>query len=151
MTVPELKDLEFLLGEWVAAGSGEPGQANGRVTFTFELGRTILVRRNRLEFAATAEASGFTHEDQLITYTEENGEMRGIYFDNEGHTIHYRVSLSPEEHIVYISDVVPEAPRFRMSYLKGQDGTYITRFEIAPPGDPEGFVTHVEGPAKRKN
>ena len=150
MASPEWKDLRFLLGEWVAAGSGEPGQGTGGVSFAFELGDKILVRRNHLEFAATKDNPAFTHEDQLITYKEETGEMGAIYFDNEGHTIHYKVTLSPEGHIVYISETVPGAPRFRMSYLKGLDGTYTTRFEIAPPNNPEGFVIHVEGPAKRK-
>jgi len=150
MAAPDWKDLQFLLGEWTAAGSGEPSQGSGSVTFSFELGDRIFVRRNHLEFAATADQPAFAHDDQLITYKEETGDMRAIYFDNEGHTIHYRVSLSPEGHIVYVSDAVPAAPRFRMSYFKGMDGTYITRFEIAPPGSPEGFVTHVEGPAKRK-
>ena len=150
MTTPEWKDLQFLLGEWIAAGSGEPGRGTGSVSFAFELDGVIFVRRNHLEFAATADQPGFTHDDQLITYKEETGEMRAIYFDNEGHTIHYKVTLSPEGHLVYISEAVPGTPRFRMSYFKGVDGTYITRFEIAPPGSPEAFVTHVEGPAKRK-
>ncbi len=150
MPTIDWKDLEFLLGEWVAAGSGEPGQGTGSVRFDFELGGKILVRRNHLEFAATKDTPAFTHDDQLITYKEETGEMRAIYFDNEGHTIHYQVRLDPDGRIVYISEAVPGAPRFRMSYIKGTGGTYITRFEIAPPGDPEGFVPHVEGPAKRQ-
>jgi hypothetical protein len=150
MSSPEWKDLQFLLGEWVATGSGEPGQGNGSVSFAFEMDGKIFVRRNHLEFAATKDAPAFAHDDQLITYKEETGEMRAIYFDNEGHTIHYKVTISPEGNIVYISEAVPGAPRFRMSYLKGDAGTYSTRFEIAPPNNPDSFVTHVEGPAKRK-
>jgi hypothetical protein len=150
MATPEWKDLQFLLGEWTAAGGGEPGQGTGTVSFDFELGGTIFVRRNHLEFAATLDNPAFTHDDQLITYKEETGEMRAIYFDNEGHTIHYKVTLSPDGDIAYISDAIPEAPRFRMSYLKGDAGEYTTRFAIAPPNNPEGFVTHVEGQAKRK-
>ncbi len=150
MTTPDWKDLQFLAGEWIAAGSGEPGQGTGFVSFHFELDRNIFVRRNQLEFEATADRPAFTHEDELITFKEETGEMGAIYFDNEGHTIHYKVTCMPEAQIVYISDAIPGAPRFRMSYFKGVDRTYITRFEIAPPGNPEGFVTYVEGPAKRK-
>ena len=150
MAAADWKDLQFLAGEWTATGGGQPGQGNGSVNFQFELDGKIFVRRNHLEFATTADQPAFTHDDQLTTFKEETGEMGAIYFDNEGHTIHYKVALSPEGHIVYISEAIPGAPRFRMSYLKGMDGTYITRFEIAPPGNPEGFVTHVEGPAKRK-
>jgi hypothetical protein len=60
------------------------------------------------------------------------------------------VTLGPDDTIVYISDLVPSAPRFRMTYLKGTAGLYTTRFEIAPPSHPDEFVVHVEGPAKRK-
>ncbi len=118
MATPDWKDLQFLLGEWTAAGSGEPGQGTGSVTVAFELGGRIFVRRNHLEFDATTNQPAFTHDDQLITYKEETGEMRAIYFDNEGHTIHYTVTLSPEGLIVYISETVPGAPRFRMSYFR---------------------------------
>ncbi len=150
MPSPQWKDLQFLLGEWTASGGGQPGEGTGSVTFAFELDGRIFVRRNHLEFAATPSQPAFTHDDQLITYIEETGEMRAIYFDNEGHTIHYQVTISPEGHIVYLSEAIPNSPRFRMSYFKGQSGTYITRFEIAPPGSPDAFITHVEGPAWRK-
>jgi hypothetical protein len=147
---PEWKDLQFLPGEWDATGSGEPGQGIGSVSFTFELGNKILVRRNHLEFAATKNTPAFAHDDQLITYKEENGEMRAIYFDNEGHTIHYEVSISPEGNIVYSSNKVQGTPRFRMSYIRDGDGVYSTRFEIAPPDDPDRSIVHVEGPATKK-
>ncbi len=150
MTAPQWKDLEFLLGEWVAAGSGQPGQGEGSVSFAFELDGHILIRRNHLAFAATPDNPAFCHDDQLITFLEETGEMHAIYFDNEGHTIRYKVSISPAGAIVYDSEALPGVPRFRMSYIKAEGDTYITRFEIAPPGNPEGFVTHVEGAARRK-
>jgi hypothetical protein len=44
----------------------------------------------------------------------------------------------------------PSAPRFCTTYLKGENGTVITRFEIAPSGDMDGFAIYVEGTAKRK-
>ncbi len=150
MATLDWNDLQFLLGEWTAAGTGAPGEGTGSTTFAFELDGKLFVRRNHVDWSGAPGQSAFAHDDQLITYKEETGAMRAIYFDNEGHTIHYTVTLSPEGHIVYISEAVPGAPRFRMSYIKGTDGTYVTRFEIAPPGNPEGFVTHVEGPARRK-
>jgi hypothetical protein len=149
LSTPDWKELEFLLGEWTAEGGGQPGQGIGSVRFTFELGGSILVRRNHLDFAATPSAPAFAHDDLLITFREESGELGAIYFDNEGHTIHYRVTFQPDGRVVYISEALPGAPRFRMSYLKDRSGGYATRFEIAPPGDPEGFVVHVEGPARR--
>ncbi len=150
MTATDWQAWEFLLGDWVAAGSGEPGQGSGTVSFSLELDGRILVRRNHLDFAATKDAAAFVHDDLLITFREENGEVGAIYFDNEGHTIHYKVALQPDGSLVHVSDEVPGAPRFRMTYIKDPGGTYITRFEIAPPGNPQGFVVHVEGPARRK-
>jgi len=76
--------------------------------------------------------------------------MRAIYFDNEGHVIPYAVT-STDEAIILVSDPEQSAPRFRTTYWKVENGTVITRFEIAPPGSPDGFAVYVEGSAKRKD
>ncbi len=104
---PEWKDFQFLLANGRLLGAVSPARGPESFYFDFELGGKIFVRRNHLEFAATRDNPAFAHDDQLITYKEETGEMRAIYFDNEGHTIHYKVTLSPEGDLVYISDAIP--------------------------------------------
>lgn len=52
--------------------------------------------------------------------------------------------------LTFLSDGSPQAPRQRLTYVQNVDGTLKMKFEIAPPGKPEAFVTHVEGVAHRE-
>jgi hypothetical protein len=60
------------------------------------------------------------------------------------------VTTAEEGTVTLVSDPLPSEARFRTTYLKGQNGAVITRFEIAPPGNPDGFAVYIEGAAKRK-
>ncbi len=76
--------------------------------------------------------------------------MRAIYFDNEEHTIHYEVSISPDQNsIILESDPVPSAPQFRFTYIKTGDDTLDARFEMTPPGQPGDWFVYLEGSSKR--
>ncbi len=149
MTTPDWNPWQFLSGEWIGEGGGQPGQGGGSMIFEFDLQGQVLLRRNHMDFLPTPERPAFAHDDLTVIYPESSGRLHAIYFDNEGHVIHYAVT-STDDTIVLVSDPEPSAPRFRTTYLKGENGTVITRFEIAPPGDPDGFAIYVEGTAKRK-
>jgi hypothetical protein len=149
MTSPNWDPWQFLLGEWVGEGGGAPGQGGGSMTFDFELQKQVLLRKNHMDFTATPERPAFAHDDLTIIFPNPAGVLRAIYFDNEGHVIPYAVTPT-EDAIILVSDPEPSAPRFRTTYLKGEDGTVITRFEIAPAGNSDGYAIYVEGRAKRK-
>jgi len=142
----------FLLGKWTGKASGQPGEGTGTFSFRFELQGKILVRRNRDDFPATKERAAFSHEDLLVIYPETGGpRTRAIYFDNEGHVIHYTAEFFEDKNtLIFLSDPAPSAPRFRLSYTKGENGSLVIGFAIAPPGKPEAFSTHVEGAARRQ-
>ena len=86
----------------------------------------MLVRRN------VNNTPGQKHEDLMIVYSE--GGLHAIYFDTEGHTIRYAISLPREEHGgVRFRRSRPEIPpvvRSRGAKLNGKfevDGkTYLT-------------------------
>jgi hypothetical protein len=143
---------KFLVGTWTAEGHGEPGEGKGAFSFQVELQGKILVRRNRLEFAATPQRPAFAHEDLLVVYRDADATpMRAIYFDSEGFVIHYTAAFSEGGKVLtFLSDASPQAPRQRLTYVQNGDGTLKVRFAIAPPGKPEAFVTHVEGIARRE-
>ena len=141
---------EYLLGEWEGEHEGDPGQGYGRFSFSFELDENILVRRNQTVFPATKERAGFAHDDLLIIYTEFNGAMRAIYFDNEEHVIHYEVNVLPDQKTITLeSDLTLSAPQFRFTYIKTGEDTLEARFEMAPPGAPGAFAIYLEGTATR--
>src|SRR2546422_10421978 len=76
--------LQYLLGDWIGEGSGEPGQGSGSFSFTAELDGKILVRRNRAEYPKTKDRAAYSHEDLMIVYRQPGEErVRAAYFDNE--------------------------------------------------------------------
>jgi hypothetical protein len=140
--------FRFLVGEWVGEGSGSPGQGSGAFTFAFELGKSILQRTSSASYPATKDRPAFTHEDLMVVYFERNA-ARAIYFDNEEHVIRYGVFCSADS-VIFLSDPIPSAPRFRLTYSRtGSDRVAIV-FEIAPPGNPEAFSRYLQGSARRK-
>jgi hypothetical protein len=145
------KDWEFLLGDWDGGDKEHPEQGYGTFSFSLDLDSNILMRKNRTVFPDTPERHGYTHDDLLIIYTEITGRKRAIYFDNEGHVIHYEVRTSPgQKDIVLESDANPSAPQFRFTYIKTGENSLAARFEIALPGQAGEFTTYLEGTAKRR-
>ena len=141
----------FLVGTWMAEGHAEPGKGQGSFSFQFELQGKVLARRNQLAFSATPQRPAFIHEGLLVVYREgDSNPNRAIYFDSEGFVIHYTASFSEDgEVLTFLSDAAPQAARQRLTYVQNSDGSLDVKFEIAPPGKPDAFVTHVEGVARR--
>lgn len=149
---------KFLVGAWSAEGHGEPGEGKGGFTFRIELQGKILERRSRVDFPATPKRPAFSHEDLLVIYRDAKTtpdralyfDRRAIYFDSEGFVIHYTASFSLDgKTLTFLSDLDPEAPRQRLTYVQNPDGSLSVKFEIAPPGKPDAFVLHVGGVAHR--
>ncbi len=151
MTTP-WKPYRFLVGEWTGEGGGEPGKGSGRFSFDWDLQEKVLVRRNRAEYPAAQGRPAFSHEDLMVIYrADRGGPTKAIYFDSEDHVINYAVTFSDDRRtLTFLSDAVPAAPRFRLSYTKDQDDSMRIKFEIAPPGKPGGFKTYLEGNARRQ-
>jgi hypothetical protein len=145
-------DWKFLVGEWNAVeSSGVPGQASkGGFTLAADLGGEILVRKNHAEYPATAGRPAFSHDDLMIIY-HEGGATKAFYDDNEGHTIHYDVTVSPDKkEIVFLSEKGIPGPQYRLTYDDLQAGAVKVQFEIAPPDKPGQFTKYVEATVHRK-
>jgi hypothetical protein len=144
--------FEYLLGDWVGEGGGQPGQGTGEFSFHLDLQSRILVRKSYAAYPATKDRPAFRHEDLMVVYREsDNAPPRALYFDSEGHVIHYSVAASADKKTIeFLSEVSPSSPRYRLTYVKTGSDTLTFRFEIAPPGKPETFSTYIEAKAKRK-
>jgi hypothetical protein len=142
----------FLLGEWEGKGQGGPGQGSGSFAFALDLHDTVVVRRNHSEYPAADKRPAVVHDDLMVCYHEADGKkVRAEYWDSEGHAIHYGAELSADgKTLVFVSDPQPQAPSFRLTYTKRDDGSLGIRFEIAPPGKADAFTTYLEGSAARK-
>jgi hypothetical protein len=141
---------QYLVGDWVGEGGGRPGQGTGRFSFRWDLQKHVLVRRNVAEFPAAQGRPAAVHEDLMVIHPAEKGAMKAVYFDSEGHVIHYTVEAAKDRGtLVFVSDPSPSAPRFRLSYVKRQGDEVLIKFEMSPPGKPDGFRTYLEGKARR--
>ena len=144
--------FEFLFGDWVGEGGGQPGQGIGEFSFHPGLQNRILVRKSYAAYPPTKDRPASRHEDLTVVYKDsDSAPLRAIYFDNEGHVINYSITISPDRKTIeFVSDMLPSSPRFRLTYVKTSSDALSLRFEIAPPGRPDSFSTYIEAKAKRK-
>jgi hypothetical protein len=130
------KALAFLEGTWDAhAQAGSAGaQSTGTYTFKPELKHHVLVRRSDSATCNGPANFDCQHSDVLYVYQEaEDRPLKAIYFDNEGHVIHYAVSTPDSSTAIFISDVSPSGPQFRLVY-ELKDSVMWGKFQMRMPG-----------------
>jgi len=143
-----LQPLEFLLGDWTSKGGTELGESEGLSSFARELDGRIMVRRSWTRFIS-GRAAETKHEDLLVIFPQGPGAgLRAIFFDGEGHVIHYSVTVPSSQTAVFESDPAQPGPRFRLTHeVKGE--SLETKFEIALPGQTE-YKTYISGASTKK-
>jgi hypothetical protein len=141
-------DLTFLIGEWSGTGGGDPGQGLGSFSFVPDLQGRVLVRRAHTEYPASASAPALVHDDLLIVYADLR---KAIYFDNEGHVIHYDITTDRNaKTVTFLSVDAPPSPLFRLSYNQTGPDTLRITFELAATGKREDLRPYVAGEVTRK-
>jgi hypothetical protein len=134
------KPLQFLLGTWQASTFGNDVKSFGTYTFQTELNGTVLARHGSADTCKGPADFNCDHHDllylfhEVATGTGDNG-IRAIYFDGEGHVLHYKVSTPTANSVVFQTEPGP-GPQFRLTYeLSG--GVMTGKFQMAPPGQSE--------------
>lgn len=139
----------WLMGNWIGQGSGQPGQGGGTFSFSLDLDKKILVRKSHSEYPAEDHQQATIHDDLMIVYLDHTGNpSNAIYFDNEGHTINYQIAYS-DKSIVLTSKKKPNVPIFRLTYTKLDHETIDTKFEMSQDG--MKFITYIEGESRKTN
>jgi len=138
-----LAPLRFLLGEWRAIPSGKPGEATGSATFATRLQDRVILRFSFAEYPALASRDGFRHDDLMVIYADASAQLRADYWDNEGHVVHYLVQPRGSDEVVFFSEAPAAEPHYRLTYKLAPDGALGGRFEIAPAGAAETFITYL--------
>jgi hypothetical protein len=152
-SAPNWTPFSWLVGDWVGEGAAsDRGQGTGGFSFTLDLQKNILVRKNWADYPATNGRAAFRHDDLMIAYQESAKDpVQAIFFDSEGHVIRYSTSASTLDNTVrFTSDAQPSTQRYRLTYVKTGEKTLSLKFEIAPPDKPDAFVTYIEATAHRK-
>jgi hypothetical protein len=139
------KPLQFLIGTWEAKtlGGSAGAAGSGTYSFRFELRNHLLARHTNSAACKGPADFDCEHGDLLYVYPEGPGQaLKAIYFDNEGHVIHYDVSAPTPNTVIFLSESSQPGPQFRLSYeLKGS--TMFGKFQIRPPGQTE-FKSYLE-------
>ena len=138
-TAPSTKDpfhsLSFLEGTWTATVQNNATvSGSGHYIFQRELDGHILARHSTSDPNCTAPANfDCSHGDLLYVFQEAPGApLKAIYFDNEGHVIHYEVSTPAPDRVVFLS--APTAgPHFQLIY-ELKSGVMTGRFQMRMPG-----------------
>ena len=139
---------KWLIGDWVGEGSGKPGEGKGWFSLKEDLSGKVLVRKNHSEYPAANGKPETIHDDLMIIYTDNNGDpSKAVYFDNEGHNINYSISYTGTT-IIFMSDKIPNAPVFRLTYTAINTDTVGIKFEMSQDG--EKFMTYTDGKCSRK-
>ncbi len=133
------KALSFLEQNWEANTNGYAGvNSAGSYTFRRELGGHILARRSTGEVTCKGPADfDCGHGDMLYVYPDAPGQqLKAIYFDNEGHVIHYDVFTPTPLSVIFLSEPSGGGPQFRLMYeLKG--ALLFGKFQSQMPGQAE--------------
>ena len=135
--------LSFLIGTWDArTAGGSAAQVVGTYTFQMELKGHVLARHAVASDCKGPQDFDCQHADMLYVYQDSSGTgFKAIYFDNEGHVIHYAVTTPGPSTVIFLSEPNP-GPRFRLVYrLDG--GVMEGKFQSqAPAGN--AWVSYLE-------
>ena len=145
------KSLQFLMGTWEARTQGGSAGAAGVGTYTFqpELRNHVLARHSGSEKCQGPADYDCEHADLLYIYRDASGQSyKAIYFDNEGHVIHYDVSVPTPTTAILLSEASRPGPQFRIVYeLKGT--MMYGKFQMRAPGQTE-FQSYLEWSGVKK-
>jgi hypothetical protein len=145
------QSLRFLFGTWEAKtqGGSAGASATGSYTFQLELRGHVLARHSASEGCKGPDDFNCEHGDLLYVYQEDAGQpLKAIYFDNEGHVIHYDVSTPAPNTAVLVSAASQAGPQYRLIYeLKGS--VMLGKFELRMPGQSE-FRSYLEWSGGRR-
>jgi hypothetical protein len=139
------QSVQFLLGSWQAKTEGGSAKATGSGIYTFrrELGNHILARYSGAKGCKGPADFNCEHGDLLFVYQDGRGQpLKAIYFDNEGHVIHYDVSVTAPETVTFLSEASGAGPQFRLTYVLA--GAVMSgKFQMRMPGQ-TGFKSYLE-------
>jgi hypothetical protein len=145
------KSLTFLEGTWEAKTQGGSAGAteDGTYTFQSELKKHILARHSRSGNCKGPSEFDCEHGDLLYVYQETEGApLKAIYFDSEGHVIHYEVTTPEPDTAVFLSDASHPGPQFQLIY-KLKSSVMSGMFQMRMPSQ-ANWKTYLEWSGGRK-
>jgi hypothetical protein len=143
--------LRFLLGTWEAKTQGGTAGAatSGTYTFQLELRSHVLARHTAGADCKGPSDFNCEHSDLLYLYAAPAGNTwKAIYFDNEGHVIHYDVTAPGANTAIFLSPASDPGPQYRLTY-ELRDRLMLGKFQIRFPGQSD-FRSYLEWSGSKK-
>jgi len=143
--------IRFLLGSWEAKTTGGVAQAQVSAGYSFrlELRDHVMARHSRSKSCSAPDDFNCLHSDLLyISHAATGQSLEAIYFDNEGHVLHYAVSIPKPGTAVFLSDAAQPGPQYRLSYTY-LEGVMSGQFEMKLPGQTD-FTSYLEWSGTRQ-
>jgi hypothetical protein len=143
--------VRFLLGSWEGKTTGGMAQAQapGGYAFRLELRDHVMARHSRSSGCKSPDEFDCLHGDLLYIYPAGSGQgLEAMYFDNEGHVIHYALTTPKTDSVVMLSDPAPAGPQFRLSYDLVA-GVMTGEFQVKMPGQAD-FTSYLEWSGKKQ-
>jgi len=139
----------FLIGTWEAETSGGTAAAKviGLYSFAPELNNHILARHSGNANCKAPASFDCEHSDLLYLYPQGQS-IKAIYFDNEGHVIHYGVTTPTATSAIFLSDPATPGPQFRLVYER-KESILSGKFQMRMPGQSE-FNSYLEWSGSKK-
>jgi hypothetical protein len=114
-----------------------------------ELSGHVLARHSTVAGCKAPADFNCEHLDLLYIYPDGPArKLNAIYFDNEGHVLHYDVSAPGPNSAVFLSDSALPGPQFRLSY-ELKDAMLSGKFQMRMSGQTE-WKSYLEWSGGRK-
>jgi hypothetical protein len=142
-----LEAIQALIGDWVAKGRRTRPRRR-RILLSIRSAKDVIVRKNYAEYPAQNGRPAFRHDDLVIIYLDDASKRpRAIYFDSEGHTIRYAITVSGDS-LVFESEPGEPGTHYRLTQTPS-GGRLSGKFESHAPGEAQ-YKTYIEFTARRK-
>lgn len=145
-----LDALHFLEGGWAAHSTGQGATSEGTYSFLRELKGHVLARHGKPANCQGPASFDCEHGDLLYVFQEAPGQpLKALYLDNEGHVIHYDVTVPEPGTAIFLSEPAGGGPRFRLTYtLRGE--VLSGKFQMQLPGQTD-WRSYLEWSGGRKS
>jgi hypothetical protein len=135
---------DALVGRWLdavregddTAARDAPVPSSGAATFAYELDGRVLLRRHVTDLPASHGRPALHHEDLMTIYPAPDGRnAEAMYYDSEGHVVHYAATWSTDERtVVFLALPEDGTPRLKLTWHFDDVDTLEQVVEVAPPG-----------------
>lgn len=133
---PDFSSLEWMIGQWTGQMSRRSPQGKIHLSVSFDLGRQVMIFREKISLAATGEFPANNESSiGILSGAPSGNAFRFVVYASTGFITRYRVTVAGQE-IDFTPDGGPQPlPGWlsRRIIERGDVDQFIETFQLAPP------------------